>query len=98
MRDTNPQSETILWEAIARAYENYANKHPQCDHKQVVASMAAIASGGRPKEITKQWKEMERILKITRKKFRETPAAIVAEVAKQLGYSIDEDGPELSHN
>ncbi len=93
MRDTHPEMEIMIWEAIARVYEFYVGKHPDCDPKDSMLRIAAISSGNCPGEKwTKKYKEMKRIFADVWKEMCDNPTAVIAEVAKPLGYSVTEDG------
>lgn len=50
MRDTHPQVELLIWEAIAQAYESYVSDHPECDKKLVCSWLASLSTGHRSKE------------------------------------------------
>ena len=49
LRDAQPQSEMVVWEAIARAFAAYLSGHPDCDKAAVASDVAMISMGIAPK-------------------------------------------------
>jgi len=64
-RDAQPQSELLVWEAVARAYESYLAGHPDCDKADAAMNLMLASMLAIPEEGTEETRELQSLYRST---------------------------------
>lgn len=88
-RNVLPSGELGIWEAIARAYEEYLAEHPDIDKRETVEQLMHVSSGGMFDKETKRTLQLRWVYRRTRQRMEQDPKGTLRDVARSLGLDPD---------